>query len=145
MPGLGQGGDFEGVAAVPGAGGPDVPGGEGTDHRNCPRPQGELAVDPQAGLAERLLAESRFTSDADRLAYAFRLCTSRQPSESEITVLLASLDRLHKRYEADKDDAVKLLAIGEKPKNDKLDSATVAAWAEVCDLLLNLDETLTKE
>ena len=96
-------------------------------------------------MAERPLCDPKFSTDAQRVAYAFRLCTSRRPSDGEMNVLLESLARLRKEFDADKDDAAKLLGIGEKPKHDKLNPATVAAYSQVCDLILNLDETLTKE
>ncbi len=96
-------------------------------------------------MAERVLTDPALTSDAARLAYAFRLCTAREPSDGEKRVLLSSLERLRKQYESDKDAAMKLLSVGEKPRNEKLDVAVLAAYAQVCDLILNLDETLTKE
>ena len=96
-------------------------------------------------MAERLLTDPKLSSDTHRLAYGFRLCTAREPTEGEMRVLLASFERLQKQFATDKDAAMKLVSIGEKPRNEKLDAATVAALSQVCDMMLNLDETLTKE
>jgi hypothetical protein len=96
-------------------------------------------------MAERLLTDEKLKTDGQRLAYGFRLCTARQPSESELKLLQSSLDRLHAQFQSDPDAAKKLLAIGEKKRNESLDLPTLAAYSQVCDLLLNLDETLTKE
>ena len=37
-----------------------------------------------------------------------------------------------------------LLQIGESPVNDSLDKSDLAAWTIVSSILLNLDETVTK-
>jgi hypothetical protein len=40
---------------------------------------------------------------------------------------------------------VKLLTYGETARNEKLDSVDLAAWTMTANLVLNLDETVTKE
>ena len=47
-------------------------------------------------------------------------------------------------YCAQADAVRKLLAVGEAPRNDKLDAAELAAWTMVASMILNLDETVTK-
>jgi hypothetical protein len=47
-------------------------------------------------------------------------------------------------YRRDVDAATKLLAVGESPPNDRLDPAELAAWTIVATVILNLDETVTK-
>jgi len=41
--------------------------------------------------------------------------------------------------------AEKLLAVGDTKRNDKLDASELAAYTMVANLILNLDETVTKE
>ena len=40
---------------------------------------------------------------------------------------------------------LKLLGIGESPRNEKLNPAELAAWTMVASTVLNLDETITKQ
>ena len=46
---------------------------------------------------------------------------------------------------ADKEAATKLLSVGEAPRNDKLPVDQHAAMTMMANLLLNLDEAITKE
>ena len=49
------------------------------------------------------------------------------------------------RYRRDRKAALDLLGVGESKWNAKLDSAELAAWATVASVILNLDETITKQ
>lgn len=84
------------------------------------------------GLVSRAQREGA-RSDAARIAYAFRLATSRRPSAAEKSRLLALLAQMRKRYSADKIAASKL---GGTPEQ--------AAWTMVGNVILNLDETISK-
>jgi hypothetical protein len=101
-------------------------------------------VEAARALAERVLT-SEETTDDGRIALAFRRVLARQPSSEEATILRAGLKRLRGQYAADKDAAKKLLAVGESKRNEKLDVTEHAAFAGLCNLILNLDEALTKE
>jgi hypothetical protein len=41
-------------------------------------------------------------------------------------------------------DAQKLLKVGRAPSYENTDAAELAAWAEVCRVVLNLQETMTR-
>jgi mono/diheme cytochrome c family protein len=99
-------------------------------------------VEAARAMAERVLKNGAPT-DA-RIEHAFRLATSRKPSPAEADILTARLDALRRQFGADKDAALKLLKVGESPRDEKLDAVEHAAWASLCSLLLNLDEALTK-
>ncbi len=101
-------------------------------------------IEAARALAQRMLKEGG-DSDAARLAYGFRLCTARLPSEKEAAALTASLTRLRGQYAADTGAAKKLVSIGESKPEANLDPVELAAHTAVGSLLLNLDETLTKE
>jgi Protein of unknown function (DUF1553) len=92
-------------------------------------------------LAARVMKEGG-TSDDDRLAYGFRLCTSRPPKDREREVLARLLAKEREKYAAAPDEA-KRLAPAELPQG--ADAVEFAAWAEVGRVLLNLDETITRE
>ena len=95
------------------------------------------------GLAERTMTEAG-PETKDRAACAFRLATARQPSELELGVLVRQYETQLATYRSDEESAKKVLAVGERPVPDGLDSAELAAWTLVANVILNLDETMTK-
>ncbi|MCB8931936.1 MAG: PSD1 domain-containing protein [Chthonomonadaceae bacterium] len=92
-------------------------------------------------MAERVLHQKG--PDASRIDFAFRLATARDPSPSEQGVLLRALSEQRALYHFDVDNAKKLISAGEAPRDESLDPAEHAAWTMVCNLMLNLDETVT--
>jgi hypothetical protein len=95
-------------------------------------------------LAQRAMREGGSTP-ATRLTWAFRLAMAREPRPAELRVLVEGFDSHLDRYRKDRSAAERLLAIGEKPADCRLDPAELAAYAGVCSLILNLDEVVTKE
>ncbi|HUR54306.1 MAG TPA: PSD1 and planctomycete cytochrome C domain-containing protein [Gemmataceae bacterium] len=95
--------------------------------------------------AARVLAQKAMKQDGDRLAFAFRSLLARSPSDAELKVLKASLEKQRKLFAADKPAAEKLLKVGDSPRDNKLDAVEHAALTAVCLLLLNLDEVLTRQ
>jgi len=97
-------------------------------------------------MALRVLREAG-PDDALRADYAFRLCTSRAPSPAERDEILALLQSRRQRLaegwldirEVSTGDSTKLPAI---PPNATPQDA--AAWTLVSRVLLNLDETISK-
>jgi mono/diheme cytochrome c family protein len=94
-------------------------------------------------LAERILAESGQDAQ-ERIAFAFRLVTARAPRPAEIAVLRKVLDEQLAVYRADSQAALRLLKIGEAPRGERFDPVELAAWGVVAGILLNLDETVTR-
>ena len=80
--------------------------------------------------------------DTKRLAYGFRLCTSRYPSEQESQILRKLLDEQRVQFKADATAAKKLLGVGDAKIDETLDPAETAAWACVGSALINLDATI---
>jgi hypothetical protein len=88
------------------------------------------------------------STDADRLDYAFRCCVSRHPRPQETEVLLAMYRKQMGRFSESDADARELAAIdGENPPQlpAGVRPAELAAWTAIGRVILNLDETLTKE
>ena len=71
--------------------------------------------------------------------------TARKPSATELRILVAGLKNQLADFKQDTKSAEKLLQVGEHPVNKKLDPAELAAYTALCSLILNLDETVTKE
>jgi len=106
-----------------------------------------LFVECARALALRVVREGGANDDA-RIAFAFRLCTARKPTKREAEVLLGLLTDQTKRFSADGADPWQLAA-GD-PKHppalpEGVVPAQLAAWTAVSRVLLNLDETITKE
>jgi hypothetical protein len=72
------------------------------------------------------------------------MTTGRPPRPAEMTVLHRLLEKQQAIYRKDPAAALKLLAVGESPRNVTLDPEELAAWTMVASTLLNLDETVTK-
>jgi hypothetical protein len=105
-----------------------------------------IFVEAARGLALRVLKEGGAT-DAARADYAFRLCTGRRPSSAECDEILALLGSRRERL-ADGWLNAREVATGDPAKLPALPPGATpqdaAAWTLVARVLLNLDETLTK-
>ncbi len=98
--------------------------------------------------AARVLAEKSLLQDGDdesRITFAFRQVLARKPTPEETGVLGAGLKRMRSQYAKDPESAKKLLAVGASKRNEKLDLVEHAAFANLCAVILNLDEAVTKE
>jgi hypothetical protein len=100
-------------------------------------------IAPAAALARRVLAEGGAT-DRQRLAYAFRRCLARPPTAAETRHLLSLYREACRRLSADPARAEALAAGGLDKPEGGADLVRLAAWTVVANVLLNLDETLTK-
>jgi len=101
-------------------------------------------VEASRALAQRAMLEGG-REPAARIAYAFRLATARNPSKNEVKVLRTLLDRRLDAYRRDRQGALKLVSVGESPRNPRLDVAELAAYTTVTSVIFNLDETVTKQ
>lgn len=108
----------------------------------------ELMNDVQYFEAARHLGyrmiEQGGANAADRLRYGFRLVTARPPCDSECAVLAQTLQAQRARYDADAAAAKKVISVGESPVPSDVPPAELAAYTMVANLLLNLDEVVTK-
>ncbi len=100
-------------------------------------------VEAARHFAQRLILEGGAKPEA-RLDLGFRIVTSRKPTPAEQKILKTSLDIQLARYQKDKESAEKLVKYGEAPAKAGLDPVELAAYTMVANLLLNLDEVVTK-
>ncbi|MGB0579223.1 MAG: PSD1 and planctomycete cytochrome C domain-containing protein [Limisphaerales bacterium] len=94
-------------------------------------------------FAEQVMSESE--SERKRIRIAFSAATGRPPKGVEIELLQKKLSELRSTFTADTKAAGKLASAGERPRNEKLPVTEVAAYTGLCNLILNLDEVVTKE
>ena len=88
------------------------------------------------------------SDEATRLDYAFRRCLARAPADSEKSTLLELLRKQTRRFERAGADAW-AVAAGDSKQHPELPPGVkpqdLAGWTVVARVLLNLDETITKE
>ncbi|HEV8486916.1 MAG TPA: PSD1 and planctomycete cytochrome C domain-containing protein [Blastocatellia bacterium] len=96
--------------------------------------------DAAKALARRIVAEGGSGIEG-RVTHGVRLCVGRRPQSNEIARLVVLYERELERFKGDASAAAKIA--GEAPA--QTDRAELAAWTMVSNVLLNLDETLTKE
>lgn len=95
------------------------------------------------GLARRIVQEGG-SAPEQRLGFAFECCLSRLPDPSETRPLLKLYAASVARFRQQPGQARALLSIGAGGKEDESTLADLAAWSVIANVLLNLDETLTK-
>lgn len=100
-------------------------------------------VEAARKFAERMMTEGGATF-ADRATFAFRLAMSRKPTPAELAVLREVYESDLEKYRKDRAAALKLLGVGESPRNESLDPAEHASFTTVAGVILNLDEVLNK-
>jgi len=106
-----------------------------------------LFIETARALALRTLQDGGHT-DAQRIDYAVRRCLARKPTEQESAELLGLLHKQAQRF-ADEKQSPWALAANKPDQPPALPQgatpAQLAAWTAVSRVLLNLDETITKE
>jgi hypothetical protein len=101
-------------------------------------------VEAAKAFASRLLMLGEMDASG-RLAEAYRLALSREPSDEETHILLSLLAKHHSAFSSDAKAAQELLANGESKSDPKLDPVELAAWTSVARTILNLHETITRD
>ncbi len=101
-------------------------------------------VEAARAFAARLIRDGG-DSPAERVRLAMEFVVARPPTEHEQKILLSKLDEYLAHYRADTDAARKLIGTGESRTPSDLNAPELAAYTAVARILLNLDETLTRE
>ncbi|MCU0704028.1 MAG: PSD1 and planctomycete cytochrome C domain-containing protein [Fimbriiglobus sp.] len=99
-------------------------------------------VEAAQALARKVAAHG--TTTDERVVFAFRTCTSREPTAKERTRLVKLFEEAKAEYvkDAKKAEAMATDPIGPLPKG--ANAAELAAWTTVGNVLLNLDEMLMR-
>lgn len=105
-----------------------------------------VMIEAARAMALRVLRDGG-TTDLDRADYAFRLCTSRSPKPVETAEIVTLLESQRRRI-AEGWLSPRELTTGDAAKMPEVPAGTTptdaAAWTIVSRVLLNLDETMTK-
>jgi hypothetical protein len=100
-------------------------------------------VEAARELASRILKEGGESAE-ERIRWGWRVVTSRQPDAEELAVVARTLERYRDRYAADAEAAAQLITYGESKADPELTPAELAAYTLVANLLLNLDEAVSR-
>ena len=100
-------------------------------------------VEAARGFAERLLA-AKSSSDKSRIALSFQQMLGRAPRSKEASSLVKFLGEQRDYYKANPDEAAKLLKVGLRPAADRVDPVELAAWTQLCRVMVNLHESVTR-
>jgi hypothetical protein len=100
-------------------------------------------IEAARGLAERTSRDGGQTRDA-RLIFMYRLVTSRAPDANELSELRSTLNDLTAHYASQAVAAKQLIATGETKPDPRDQPAESAAWTMIANVILNLDEAITK-
>ncbi len=94
-------------------------------------------------MAEKVLSTKETTEE--QLMQAFRLATLRLPDPAEKEILVNHLTKFRNEFKEESSSADEFLSVGEYPINLGLEQVEFAAFTALCSMLLNLDETITKQ
>jgi hypothetical protein len=101
-------------------------------------------VESARKLAERMINEGGLTPES-RITMGFKTTTGRPIKPHELSVLLNGLKADLARYSKDPADAKLLIANGQTKPDSKLAVDELAAYTLTANILLNLDEVVTRE
>ena len=114
---------------------------------NTPQQALTLLNDPSFVEAARMFAEKILTNSADdaqRLDAAFEDALARAPRANERRSLTTFLATQREHFRATPEDAKATQTVGLAPVSSNIDSVELAAWTQVCRVVLNLHETITR-
>jgi hypothetical protein len=100
-------------------------------------------VEAARGFALRVLREKPAT-DEERIRHAVKLALARDTKPGESESLMKFLTGQRDFYKSKPDDAKAFLKTGLSDVGAGHDPAELAAWAQLCRVILNLHETITR-
>ncbi|HEV8072359.1 MAG TPA: PSD1 and planctomycete cytochrome C domain-containing protein [Planctomycetaceae bacterium] len=103
----------------------------------------EQYVEAARHLAAKMIHQGGSTP-AERIAFAFRLATSRRPTPEEMGIFTRLYEEQKAAYANNVEAAERLIHVGDSPADFTVDARELAAWSLVANVILNLDETVTK-
>jgi hypothetical protein len=106
----------------------------------------ETYVEIARALAQRAMVDGHWADDpVGAIVLMFRLATGRHPTLDELAILQRAYEEAHEHYSKAPDDASALLMYGEAAVDESLATDELASMTIVAGVVLNLDETITKD
>lgn len=104
----------------------------------------KVFVEAARNFGQRILLEGG-ESAKEQVTFAFRTALAREPKDREMALLGRAYQDYRDAYQDDLENAERLVSVGESEVAKELDPREVAAATALANVLLNLDETVTKE
>ena len=101
-------------------------------------------VEAAQALARRMVRVSERSDINSRIASGIEMALFRQPGPAEVSALTALYDEQLKYYQQNQAEAEKMATKPLGPLPQGMNSAELAAMTNVANVILNLDEFLTK-
>lgn len=101
-------------------------------------------IEAAQAMARRVLREAPAADLDSRIRYAFLLAASRPPEAAEVESVKSLYNDGVAQFSANGEIALAMATIPLGPLADNSDGAELASWTLVSNVLLNLDEVLTK-
>ena len=100
-------------------------------------------VEASRALGQRVIkqADEKFES---RLEMIFELCLARKPSQQEIDICRRIFDQQRASFESDPKAALDYIGHGESKRDESIDPVELATWSVIANMVLNMDEALTR-
>ena len=118
------------------------------DRGNTPLQALQLLNDVQFFEAARAFAQRIITKGGDttasRITFAFQCVLNRGPDVVESGRLQTVLNAFLEKYRAKPDVALQVITVGESKPDPAIPTPELAAWTQVANLLLNLDEVIVR-
>ncbi|HRH95084.1 MAG TPA: PSD1 and planctomycete cytochrome C domain-containing protein [Prosthecobacter sp.] len=117
------------------------------ERSNTPLQALTLMNDVQFFEAARNFAQNVMQTNAStdaRITALFRTSTGRFPSAQEAEIIRQDFEKHLAAYTTKPEEAKKAIRYGESKPDEKLNPAELAAWTMVANLVMNLDEVVTK-
>ncbi len=100
-------------------------------------------VEAARKLAERVMLAT--DSDTSRFVLAFRIVLARLPGDSEQATLQEILMHARTHFTTNPTAAEEFLSLGNSPRDTSLKPTDLASWSAVMSVLMNLDESISKQ
>jgi hypothetical protein len=118
------------------------------DRTNTPLQALQLLNDVQhfeaaRALAERTLVDGGKTTP-ERITFLYRTVLSRRPDADELRLVASALAKQRALFESDPAAARKVMHVGESKPRGVASDVETATWTMIANLVLNLDETVTR-
>lgn len=100
-------------------------------------------VEAARAMAQRMIREGG-SSPATRIEFAYRTILSRPNTHRELQIIEKQLAAHLERYNQDIEAAKKLISAGESKPDESLNPSELASYTLIANMILNLDETVTR-
>jgi hypothetical protein len=100
-------------------------------------------VEAARALAARIIAND-VNDDNGRIQWAWRQVLGREAESAEASLLASLLQKHREQFTSDPKAAEALLSVGISPRPEGANVTELAAWTSISRVLLNLNETITR-